>query len=834
MKEKLWYNTPAQEWTEALPVGNGRLGAMVHGGTRNERLQLNHDTLWSNRPGDHHLGLSLHGWIPEIRRLLAAGDVAAAEELVRRHGTGRAQACYQPLADVILDFDLPLPVEAYSRELDLESAICRTGFICSGIKHERELFASHPAGVLVMLCRASHHGSISFRLRLNSEHPLQPWPDGLKTTGIGALGHAPAMVLRRPFQEVESSGQQWRYPEIYSEDGSRRPGAAEVMYDILSGGKGIQFGVFCGVRAVGGRIERQPGWLDVRNADEVMLVIGAETSFVTFDREPDRDFLPTLNHQVTAALETPVETLRRDHEKDYRDLYRRFELQLESGTHENAQHPTDRRIAEFAGSGDTALVALYAQYGRYLAIAGSRSGTEPLNLQGLWNALVIPPWASCYTCNINVQMNYWPMEPANLGECHEPLLRMIHELADAGTHTARTMYNARGWVCHHVTTLWRCTEPIDGKALAFWPMGSGWLCQHLWTHFEYSGDLNFLSEALPVLTGASEFYLDWLVEADDGFLVTPFGNSPENEFLYTDTDGRQSAGFLATGCTMDIAIIRELFSNTLAGMRILDLQSGLIEEISTALAKLPSYRISPDGRLQEWRDDVPEREPQHRHLSHLYPLHPGDEITRETPDLMAACRKSMEGRGDEATGWSMGWKTNVWARLGDGNRAMRILHNLFRTATVANNVITYTDGGGSYPNLFCAAPYTIDGNLGATAGILEMLMQSHERIDKAVFETASSSPWPWIYRLRLLPALPDAWPAGAVRGLCARGGFEIDFEWQDKKPVQVRIYSRLGGPAAIEFCGAVRRSNGEIVDTFFCAGALLFNTRPGESFWLKG
>ncbi len=828
-RNKLWYDRPARDWNAALPVGNGRLGAMVFGGVTEERLQLNEDTLWSNRPGDRELGLTLKDRMPEIRRCLRNRDFLGAEELFRRYGTGRAQACYQPLGDLYLEFELPGRFKNYRRELDLNTAVCRTRFTHGDVEYQRDLFASHPAQVLVIHCRASRPRALDLAVRLSSPHPVNPWPDTLDHA-IGLVGNAPAFVLRRTLEQVEETGQQWKYPEIFHHDGERRPGASTILYKVPSGAKGMGFGVLLGVKVNGGEVIQRDNRLTVRHADDVVLVLGAGTGFASFNTEPDRQFRPTVRQQVAAALARDVESLRREHEQDYRRLFDRFSLCLGETPASPDEWPTDRRIAEFANSREPGLAELYVQYARYLTIAGSRPETQPLNLQGVWNDMIIPPWASCYTCNINVEMNYWGVEQAALSECHEPLFRLIRELAISGRRVARTMYGARGWVCHHNTTLWRCTEPVDGAALSFWPMGSGWLCQHLWTHFEYTGDVKFLAELLPVLEGAAEFYLDWLVEAEDGSLTTPAGNSPENRFLFTDAAGQQHAAFLAPGCTMDIAIIRELFENTLTAMRILNCTTLLRNEIANALAKLPGYLIGARGQLREWCEDFAESEPEHRHFSHIYPLHPGNQITRRQPELIAACRKTMELRGDAATGWSMGWKTNVWARLEDGEHALRILENLFQPSAISQDRIAYVQGGGSYPNLFCShPPFQIDGNFGAAAGILEMLLQAHERIDKAHFPTAAQSPWPWIYRLRFLPALPAAWHTGALHGLRTRGGLTIDCEWQNGSVSEARIHSPNGGPCAVEWNGSVQNEQGDMVETFAYDGAKLFNILPKQT-----
>ena len=777
----LRYDRPAHRWTEALPVGNGRLGAMVFGGAAREQLQLNESSLWSGAPKDWN-NPGAREALPKLRAALFAGDYAAANRLARQMQGPFTQA-YQPLGDLFLDFPGAEKAEAYSRTLDLDRAVATTRYQIDDATFTREVFASRPDELIVVRLTCDRPNRIAFTATVGS--PLR------HTSAVDGADEL-VLAVRAPVHSVPSY---W---------GSDNP----IVYDESPNPEGMKAELRVRVLADGGKIAFAPGSLTVSGADSVTLLLSAGTSFAGFDRSPGRDGRdPSALARAPLAAARPWPELLERHLADHRALFRRVSLDLGSAP-AAAGLLTEARLVRFArGEPDPGLAALLFQYGRYLLVACSRPGGQPANLQGLWNDSLRPPWSSNYTLNINTEMNYWPAEVANLSECHEPLFDFIGRLAVNGARTAETNYGARGWVAHHNSDLWAHTAPVGdfghGDPLwANWQMSAAWLCQHLWEHYAFGRDEAFLRErAWPLMKGAAEFCLDWLVEDARGRLLTAPSTSPEIDF-HVPAGGRSA---IAVGATMDLAIIRDLFANVLDAARVLKIDDDFTHRVAAAETRLLPYQVGSRGQLQEWAEDLLETDVRHRHTSHLFGVYPGRSITTATPELLAAARRSLELRGDESTGWALGWRVNLWARLRDGDRAHVFVRNLLRPvgATIDG---AKADGGGVYPNLFDAhPPFQIDGNFAFVSGVAEMLLQSHlDAID-------------------LLPALPSAWPAGSVRGLRARGGFEVDLEWNESKPVAVTVRSTGGSGGRLRFAGR----------------ELELGLRPGESRrvgpeWLAG
>lgn len=774
---KLWYDKPAADWNQALPIGNGRLGGMLFGGATDERVQLNEDTLVSGFPGYCDLPLDVRPDFAHITGLIAHGEYDAADQEVTRHWLGTSWACYQPLGDLFFDFAQPGAVTDYRRQLDLNDAIVRVRYASGGVNFTRETFASHPNEAIVFRFTAGKPGSISFSTHLTSPHPVQFETDGAQLVMRGQL---PGLVLRRTLEWVEQHGDTWKYPQLWGKDGKRLPGASQIIYD----GRGLHFDARLVVRAKGGTVSAEKNGLRINGADEAVVIYTAASSYGGFDRPPV-NASAKASRLLQSAAKLDYATLLDRHLRDYHQLFNRVKFDL--GTQPN--QPTDARLKAV----DATLPALYFQYGRYLMIAGSRPGGQPLNLQGIWNHEMIPPWCCQYTLNINLEMNYWPAETCNLSECAQPLFQLIDELAQNGRKVARDMYGRRGWVAHHNTTIWADAQPVDNVAqVAFWPMAGGWLCQHLFEHYRFTGDRDFLRErAFPIMKDACLFYLGWLVANGQGQLVTPVASSPENRFAYADVNGKRKTASLSAGSSMDIEIIRDLFTNTLQAAEVLQADAAFQKTLKDSLSKLLPPRIGARGQLQEWATDFAEADPQHRHISHLFALYPSDLISpRGTPALAAAAKKTLELRGDGGTGWSMAWKINCWARLQDGDHALQMVNHLLADSTLPNMLDT-------------CPPFQIDGNFGGTSGIAEMLLQSYESVAK----DAARGTAPYI--ISLLPALPSAWPDGSVKGLRARGGFVVDIEWKRGKITAYRIASKEPRTVQVRIAGRIRNITSE-------------------------
>jgi alpha-L-fucosidase 2 len=727
-KWMLWYEKPAKKWTEALPLGNGQIGAMVFGTIPNERIQFNECTVWTGQPHSYAHPAAAEK-LPEIRKLLFDGKQKQAEDLAGRHfmSVPLRQMAYQPCGDLWFDFQGLGKVANYRRWLDLDTGTQTTEYEADGVKFRREVIVSHPDRALFLRITADKPGKINGTVRLTSPH---------KNSSTTASGND-RLVLR-----------------------------GQVQAD------GIRFESIARLETTSGSVEANGGQLVIANADQVLIRLVAATNFTNF-RDISGDPAARCSKLIENASGKPWEKLRAAHLADHQALFRRMDLDL--GNSPESLRPTDERIAGYLKGNDPQLAALAFQYGRYLLIGSSRAGGQPANLQGIWNDSLNPPWGSKYTCNINTQMNYWPAEIANLSECADPLFDALQELVLSGRETAKEHYAAPGWVLHHNFDLWRGTAPINGSNHGIWPTGGAWLCHHLWEHYLFTGDQKFLRErAYPTIRDSAKFFASYLVEDPvTKTLISGPSNSPEQ-------------GGLVMGPTMDHQIIRSLFNITVEAAQILKTDNDFAAKLAEMTPRISPNRIGKHGQLQEWMDDRDNPRNKHRHVSHLWGVYPGTDITSRDTDLFKAARQSLVHRGDAATGWSMGWKINLWARFLDGDHAYLILRNLLQP-------VGGHSGGGMYPNLFDAhPPFQIDGNFGAAAGIAEMLVQSHLRDDKG-------NPI-----LHLLPALPSQWPVGAIKGLRARGGFELDLAWKASHPVSLTIRSSNGGTAIILHDGKPR------------------------------
>jgi alpha-L-fucosidase 2 len=756
----LWYNKPAQYFEESLVLGNGKMGASVFGGVNSDQIYLNDATLWAGEPVNANMLPEGYKNLPAIREALKNEDYKLADQLNRKL-QGTYSNSYAPLGTLFLNFKNSGTPTKYYRELNIGNATSKVTYEINGVKYTREYFISNPDKVMVIKLTSSKKGALNFDVRFESLLKYKTYAVDKKLT---VKGYAP--IQAKP---------------------SYVGGAASdaVVFDET---RGTRFSSLMQIKSTDGGVKVTDSTLVFRNGTEAIVFVSVATSFNGFDKNPATEGLndaEIANDQMDNALSKQFFELKNAHLQDYQKFFNRVSLNL--GVTSAPNLPTDERLKRFAeGAEDKNLEILYFQYGRYLLISSSRTLGVPANLQGIWNPYLRPPWSSNYTSNINAEENYWLAENTNLSEMHLPLLSFIKNVSETGKVTAKTFYGANGWVVCHNTDIWAMSNPVgnfghDDPVWACWNMGGAWLSTHLWEHFLFTQDKSFLkNQAYDLMRGAAQFCIEWLVEDKEGKLITSPSTSPENKFV--TPEGYTGATFY--GGTADLAMIRACLLQIIEASKLLNIDAEFRAKAESTLARLHPYKIGKNGSLQEWYYDWADQDPKHRHQSHLFGLFPGNHITpATTPELANACRKTLEIKGDETTGWSKGWRINLWARLGDGNRAYKMFRELLRYVDPDGVKDSKHRGGGTYPNMFDAhPPFQIDGNFGGAAAVAEMLLQSTDK------------------QITLLPALSDAWSEGSVSGICARGGFVVSMDWAKKTPKTVTVFSKTGGTTTL-ICG---------------------------------